>query len=114
MKIENFFNQVPQKSEQELFEPVWKNAHFLLERIISTGQSTPVDEWYEQAHEEWVIVLQGSAILRFEHAEYRLNVGDYVLIPAGCRHRVEWTDTTQPTLWLALHARGDLSEPQFS
>lgn len=106
MKIENFFNRVPQNLEEELFEPLWKNAHFLLERIISTGQATPRDEWYEQAHDEWVIVLQGSAILRFETVEYVLKVGDYVLIPSGCRHRVEWTDKTQPTLWLALHAVG--------
>jgi cupin 2 domain-containing protein len=26
-----------------------------------------------------------------------------VHIPAHKRHRVEWTDSCQPTVWLALH-----------
>jgi len=26
-----------------------------------------------------------------------------VVIPARCRHRVEWTDPDQETVWLALH-----------
>jgi cupin 2 domain-containing protein len=45
--------------------------------------------------------------LRFEdEPEPRLlRPGDYLLIPAYRRHRVEWTDPTQPTVWLALHYR---------
>jgi cupin 2 domain-containing protein len=30
-------------------------------------------------------------------------VGDYVFIPARKRHRVEWTEPQQPTVWLAVH-----------
>jgi cupin 2 domain-containing protein len=32
-----------------------------------------------------------------------LSPGDHLLIPAGCRHRVERTDLTQKTVWLAVH-----------
>ncbi len=32
-----------------------------------------------------------------------MRPGDYVLIPARKRHRVEWTDPGQKTVWLALH-----------
>jgi cupin 2 domain-containing protein len=54
---------------------------------------------------EWVIVLNGNATLQFEDepAKRRLSPGDYVFIPAGKRHRVEWTDPQQPTVWLAIH-----------
>ena len=60
----------------------------------------------EQA--EWVLVLRGSAQLQFEgQAEaVELGPGDYVLIPAHCRHRVQWTDPRSPTVWLALHFTG--------
>jgi cupin 2 domain-containing protein len=29
--------------------------------------------------------------------------GAYVHIPAHRKHRVEWTDPNQPTIWLAVH-----------
>jgi len=32
-----------------------------------------------------------------------LKPGDHVSIPAHCRHRVEWTATGEPTIWLAVH-----------
>jgi cupin 2 domain-containing protein len=52
-----------------------------------------------------VIVLKGSATLQFadEPATRALGEGDYVFIPARKRHRVEWTDPQQPTIWLAVH-----------
>jgi cupin 2 domain-containing protein len=34
-----------------------------------------------------------------------LQPGDYVHIPAHRRHRVEWTEVGQTTVWLALHYR---------
>jgi cupin 2 domain-containing protein len=52
-----------------------------------------------------VIVLKASAGLQFEDepATRTLRVGDYVFIPARKRHRVEWTEPEQPTVWLAIH-----------
>jgi len=32
-----------------------------------------------------------------------LSHGDRLAIPAHVRHRVEWTDATEPTVWLAVH-----------
>jgi len=75
-----------------------------LERIVSTGQATPPGEWLSQAHEEWVLLLKGAAILTLEgEAPLMLGPGDHVLIPADLRHRVDWTDPRAPTVWLALH-----------
>ena len=50
-------------------------------------------------------LLTGGAGLRFEdEAELRvLRPGDYLLIPAHRRHRVDWTDPEAPTVWLVLH-----------
>lgn len=78
-----------------------------LERIVSTGHVTPEGEWYDEETHEWVLVLQGRARLRFDDdpMPMTLGPGDHVVIPARRRHRVEWTDPAQPTVWLALHYR---------
>ncbi|KFK94657.1 MULTISPECIES: cupin domain-containing protein [unclassified Serratia (in: enterobacteria)] len=93
------------KAEAETFEELISQPGVLIERIVSTGQSSPEGFWYCQPQSEWVVVLQGSAGVRFENeAEMRvMHVGDFINIPAQCRHRVEWTDPHGPTVWLAVH-----------
>ena len=75
-----------------------------LERIVSLGHATPAGRWLAQAQDEWVVVLRGSAALAFEGepAPVLLRPGDHVIIPAHRRHRVEWTDPADVTVWLAL------------
>ena len=76
-----------------------------IERIVSTGQSTPEGSWFDQAWSEWVIVLAGEALIAFEDdaESRRLRPGDYLFIPPHRRHRVAWTDPGRPTIWLAVH-----------
>lgn len=89
----------------ELLETMLETPNFQLERIVSTGHRTAEGEWYDQDDPEWVILLQGSASLRFEGQDelVPLSPGDYINIPAHCRHRVESTDPDRPTVWLAIH-----------
>ncbi|WJV64996.1 cupin domain-containing protein [Pectobacteriaceae bacterium CE70] len=91
--------------EAETFEVLLTRPDIRIERIISTGQSSPPGFWYCQPQSEWVTVLQGSARLQFENeSDARvMKTGDFVNIPALCRHRVEWTDPKEPTIWLAVH-----------
>lgn len=81
-----------------------------LERIVSHGQASPNGFWYDQAEAEWVTVLTGRARIRIADraSAITLGPGDTLLIPAHCRHRVEWTDPGQPTIWLALFVDGEL------
>ncbi len=81
---------------------------FKIERIVSTGQASPPGFWYNQAWDEWVMILKGAAQLRFENeADARaLTAGDYVFIPAHTRHRVDWTSADEPAVWLAVHHQG--------
>ena len=90
---------------EEAFSEILARPGFKIERIVSRGQASPPGFWYDQAWNEWVIVLKGTAALRFEDepAGRTLGAGDYVFIPARKRHRVEWTDPKQPTVWLAVH-----------
>lgn len=73
-----------------------------IERILSTGQTSPPGFWYDQDEHEWVAVLSGQASLRFqdESEPRHLNPGDWLFIPAHRRHRVD--RTTSPTVWLAV------------
>ncbi len=107
MTPQNLFATLPAAMEAEVFESLLEQPGFRLERIVSMGQATPPGDWLEQDDHEWVVLLTGSAGLRFEGeaADRVLKPGDHVLIPSRCRHRVEWTDPTQPTVWLALHYR---------
>ena len=74
-----------------------------VERIVSTGQSSPPDFWYDQDEDEWVVLLSGAARLAYPDGCHQdLTVGDWVFLPAHCRHRVDWTDPGQPTVWLAV------------
>jgi cupin 2 domain-containing protein len=84
---------------------VEREPGFRIERIVSTGQMTLEGEWYDQDDDEWVLVVAGAARLRIEGEarDRELAEGDWVLLPAHCRHRVTWTRAEPPTVWLAVH-----------
>lgn len=105
MKLNNIFLKVPYFTQDEISETLLETKGFKLERIVSSGQATPEGEWCDQDADEWVILLSGSAGLWFEDEEevVIMNAGDYVHIKPHQRHRVEWTDPEQKTVWLALH-----------
>ena len=101
----NLFANIPAPLAAEQFIDLLAAPGLRLERIVSTGQVTPPGEWLDQIQAEWVILLRGAARLLFEGetSARDLKPGDYLNIPAHCRHRVEWTSPDEPTLWLALH-----------
>ena len=94
---------------EERVEPLLSGAQWRLERIHSCLASSPEGFWYDQAEFEWVLVLRGSARLKFadEEQERDLCVGDSLLISPHRRHRVVATDPDPGTLWLALFWSAD-------
>ena len=107
--MNNIFNLPSSLPNKELFESIVSTDNILIERIISTGQSTPPGEWYDQDRDEWVILLQGEAVLLYsDRSQIKLTAGDYLFIPAHHKHRVEYTSSTPPCIWLAVH--GDLKQ----
>ena len=103
----NLFADIPAKLEQEQITTLMSAPDLRIARIVSRGQSSAPGFWYDQPQAEWVIVLTGSALVMFEgdSAPMRMEPGDHVHIPAHRRHRVEWTDPAQATVWLAVHHR---------
>lgn len=103
--IGSLFSNLPDRIDKETFKTIISSESFKMERIVSKGHSSPKDFWYDQDNNEWVMVLKGSAGLRFENDQeiIKMAPGDYINIPAHCRHRVEWTDPDVETIWLAVH-----------
>lgn len=101
----NLFRNLPDARSAEVFQPLAAGRHARIERIVSFGQASPPGYWYDQPQHEFVVLIAGEAELQFEDEERsrRLVPGNYVLIAANRRHRVESTSTTEPTVWLAVH-----------
>jgi cupin 2 domain-containing protein len=99
----NLFSPAPQASAAETVDLLLARPGLRIERIVSLGQASPPGFWYDQPEGEWVLLLQGAALLRFadETEPRRLMPGDFVEIASHRRHRVEWTDPEQQSLWLA-------------
>ncbi|MBI4773981.1 MAG: cupin domain-containing protein [Deltaproteobacteria bacterium] len=104
MEKSNLFNLPDPLPETERFEALIPDRGILIERIVSVGHATPGDEWYDQGRDEWVALLQGRAELEFDDGrKVRMSAGDHALIPAHEKHRVTWTSSNPPCIWLAVH-----------
>jgi len=100
----NLLDQLPRALQGENLETVISRGEVRFERIVSTGQASPPDFWYDQNENEFVLLLAGAATLRIEGEECVLEMrpGSFVEIPAHRRHRVEFTQADPPTIWLAV------------
>ena len=100
----NLYDELPLRSDGELFTLLAENSNVRIERIVSMGHRSPEDYWYDQDENEWVVVLRGNARIRFEYLDETLELGpgEHVLIPAHQKHRVDWTTEDEPTVWLAV------------
>ena len=106
-KLNNIFSDMPMHLTNESFDRILKQGGIEVERIVSKGHVTPEGQWYDQNWDEWILLLQGKAILRVQNEAkpIHLKTGDYLLLPKHCRHRVEWTEPSLETIWLAIHWR---------
>lgn len=102
--LASLFTDIPENLPDELCQTLLEKPTVRIERIVSRGQHSPDDFWYDQPQDEWVLLLQGRARLGFMDAEsIDMQAGDYLLIAAHCKHRVEWTQPDAISIWLAIH-----------
>ena len=96
---ENIFKH-PVSSQNELFDTILQTPNIRIERIVSYGQASPDEFWYDQDENEWVSILEGEATLNIEGEMVVLSKGEFINIPAHAKHRVE--STSNPTIWLTV------------
>jgi len=99
----NIFDSLPKDLSSEVFEDIVHSSAVRIERIVSKGHCSPEIGWYDQDENEWVMVVEGEAILEFDDdSKCKLSTGDYINIPAHVKHKVIWTNPDQITIWLAV------------
>lgn len=107
-KMKNIYNipsEIQTGETREFVETILgANEELYVERIISQGQATGADKWYDQDHDEWVVVLKGQAKIQYrDGTEVTLGEGDHLFLPKHMEHRVSYTSA--PCIWLAVHGR---------
>ena len=102
--VKNLFANLPADVAGESFVTLFENSTAKITRIVSHSHSSAAGFWYDQADDEWVMVLRGSATVEFAGGEtVELNPGDYLIIPRHSKHRI--ARTSEETIWLAVHIR---------
>lgn len=102
----NLYASLPASdAPEEEFSALFRSPHVRIERIVSQGQRSPEGFWYDQEENEWVLLIEGEAELEFKTPKDSLYLkkGDWILIPAHKKHRIN--HTSSPAIWLAVRER---------
>lgn len=97
----NLFFNLPSPDTGEDFLQLLRCRNVVIERIVSSERPDP--RTYDQAQDEWVVLLQGEASLEISGRDVALKPGDHIFIPAGTPHRVLATSREPPCVWLTVH-----------
>jgi cupin 2 domain-containing protein len=103
--MDNIFTNLPTNFSEEHFLELFSNEHTKIKRIVSPKGCVFSDQWYDQDETEWVIIVQGEAVLEFEDHEIEMRKGDHQLISANQKHRVKSVSSSEDTIWLAVYFR---------
>jgi cupin 2 domain-containing protein len=77
----------------------------LFQRVFEKGCPSSSLPPRDSKNDEWVVLLQGRATLTYDPgATVTMGPGDYRLMPAHVRHRVDFTTSDPPCIWLAIHS----------
>jgi len=96
----NLFDRLHGPVPGEVFERLLRHRNLVIERIVSSDLPEPT--LYDQAQDEWVLLLQGQATLELAGETLSLAPGDHIFIPAHTPHRVLRPSRAPPGLWLAV------------
>jgi cupin 2 domain-containing protein len=96
----NIYEMPPLPLNEEVTTILTENENVRIERIISTGQ---VSDWYDQTETEFVALLEGNAVIEYENGKnVSMSKGDTLLIKPHEQHRVSYTSSEPPCVWLCV------------
>ena len=98
--LPNIFDMPELPLSEELTTILAESANVRIEWIISTGQTS---DWYDQDETEFVALINGSAVIEFENdRSVAMSTGDTLIILPHERHRVSYTTSEPPCVWLCV------------
>ena len=92
--------KLPEIEEEEIVDILKENEDVKIERIISTGQ---VSDWMVQEKREYVLLIQGNAVIEFNDKKVEMKAGDTLFIDKMVRHRVAYTSQNPYCIWFCIH-----------
>ena len=92
--------KLPEIEEEEIVDILKENEDVKIERIISTGQ---VSDWMVQEKREYVLLIQGNAVIEFNDKTVEMKSGDTLFIEKMERHRVTYTSENPCCIWFCIH-----------
>lgn len=95
----NLYTDAAPPASGERFDTLLAHRGLVIERIVSTSKIAAQE--YVQEQDEWVLLLQGTALLEVAGRPLQLQTGDYVFLPACTPHTVR--EVSDGALWLAIH-----------
>ena len=96
----NIFDLPELPLQEELTDILAQSDNLRIMRIISTGQTS---DWYDQDETEFVVLVQGNAVIEYENGKkMEMHNGDTLLIKPHERHRVSYTSSNPPCVWLCV------------
>jgi cupin 2 domain-containing protein len=94
----NIFDLPPLPLPDELTTILAESGNVRIERIVSAGQTS---DWYDQAETEFVALLEGNAVIEYLNGKtVTLSKGDTLLIKPHEGHKVSYTSSDPPCVWL--------------
>lgn len=99
MQIGNLHHDAIAPATGERFDTLLAHQGLVIERILSSSKIA--SQTYVQSQDEWVVLLQGEAMLDVEGQLLPLRSGDHVFLPSQTRHTV--LSVSQGAMWLAVH-----------
>jgi len=95
----NLFEYSKPQAGSEALTELFNNQKVVINRIVSNEIED--SGWYEQEEDEWLVLVEGEALLELDNEVLTLKKGDTMFIPAFTLHRVKKTSAT--ALWLTVH-----------
>ena len=92
--------KLPDIKENEIIDILKETENIKIERIISTGQ---ISDWMVQEKKEYVVLVQGTAIIEFNDKKVEMKAGDTLFIDKMVRHRVAYTSQNPYCIWFCIH-----------
>ena len=97
----NIYNYQQPSDGEEAIETLLQKENITINRIVS---NRVIDgQWYDQDEDEWLVLMEGEALLVFEDEEVALCKGETFYIPRHRRHYVK--RTSEDALWLTVHIK---------